>query len=120
MVPLEWTDLRPPAVLAPVDSERTIHLSAEALRELADWIDARGAVKDRREVGHFDNCDESRDPDGEQRPSDAFTRDKPQRSGAADGREQRRQPAAALVEQARSPDAARRRQGGAGRKRGGQ
>jgi hypothetical protein len=118
MVPLEWTDLKPAALLAAVHSERIVHLAPEALRELAAWIGARGAQKASREVGHFDKWGESHDPDGEQRPSDAFNAGKPQRSAVADSREQRRQPAAALVEQARSPDAARHRRGGARRKRG--
>lgn len=118
MVPLEWTDLNPAALVTSVHSGRTVHLAPEALRELAAWIGARGAEKAGQEVGHFEKWGESRDSDGEQRASDAFNAGKPQRSAAADSQEQRRQPAAALVEQARSPDAARRRRGGAGRRGG--
>jgi hypothetical protein len=118
MVPLEWTELKPPALPAAVHSARTVHLAPEPLRELAAWIGAREAEKSSEEVGHFDKRGENRDPDGEQRPSDAFAAGKPQRSAAADRGEQRRQRAAALVEQARSPDAARRRRGGDGRKGG--
>jgi hypothetical protein len=118
MLPLEWTDLQPPAHLAAVYSGRTVHFAPEALRELAAWIEARGAEKSSEEVGHFDKWGESGDPDGEQRRSDASKAGKPRRSAATDGREQRHQPAAALVEQARSPDAARHRRHGDGRKRG--
>jgi hypothetical protein len=118
LLPLEWTDLQPPAHFAAVHAERTVHLAPEALRELAAWIEARGGDKGSEEVGHFDKWGESSDPDGKQRPSDASKAGKPRRSAAADGQKQRRQPAAALVEQARSPDAARRRRNGEGRKRG--
>jgi hypothetical protein len=116
MVPLEWTDLKPAALLVAV-SGRTVRLAPEALRELAAWIRDRGAEKGREEVGHFHKCGESRDSDGEQRRSGALTAGKPQRGATTDRRQQRRQGAAALVEQARSPDAARRR-GGERRKRG--
>ena len=105
MVPLEWTDLKPVALLVAV-SGRTVRLAPEALRELAAWIRDRGAEKGREEVGHFHKRGESRDSDGEQRRLGALTAGKPRRQGAA-----------ALVEQARSPDAARRR-GGERRKRG--
>jgi hypothetical protein len=114
LLPLEWTDLKAPAHFATVHSEQNVHLAPQALRELAAWIEAQGAEKESKEVGHFDKWGESSDPDGERRPSDGSKAGKPRRSAAADGREQRHQPAAALVEQARSPDAARRRRNGAG------
>ena len=116
MVPLEWTDLKPAALLGAV-SGRTVRLAPEALQELAAWIGDRGAEKGSEEVGHFHKCGESRDPDGEQRRSGALTAGKPQRA-TTNGRQLRRQAAAALVEQARSPDASRRRRGGERRRRG--
>lgn len=111
MLPTGWTDLKPPALVAAVHKGQAVHLAPDALLELAAWIEARGADEDCKEVGHFDKRGESRGPDGQQRPSDGLTSGKPQRSATTNGRGRRRRPAAALVEQARSPDARRRQDG---------
>jgi hypothetical protein len=84
MVPVEWTDLKPP-LLSAVHLGRTVRLAPSAVRELAAWIGARDAESVSEEVGHFDKWGESSDSDGEQRPSDASKAREPRRSVAADG-----------------------------------
>ncbi len=109
MVPIEWTDLKPEALSAAVHMGQTVHLAPDALLQLAAWVEVRRAEKSSKEVGHFDKCGESRDPDGEQRPSDGVTGSEPRRVVGAARKENRRRPAAAVVEQACSSDARRRR-----------
>jgi hypothetical protein len=115
ILPLDWTDLKPRAWLVE-RAGRTVHLAPDALRDLAAWVEARAACD--RKVGPFEKCGESRGPDGEQRPSDEFTANELRPSRAADRPERRHPPAAALVEQARAPNAACRRHGGGEPKRG--
>jgi hypothetical protein len=117
LLPIEWTDLKPPALVAAVHVGRTVHLAPGALEQLASWVEAR-AQMGCKEVGHFDKRGENSDPDGKHRLSDALTAGELRPGSTAGGRQQRHRPTAAVVEQARSPDAAGRRDDGEGRKRG--
>jgi hypothetical protein len=116
IVPLEWTDLRP-RVLQTLHAGRTVHLEPVALQELARWVEARAAARGHKKLGHFDKCEQSLRPDGEQRRSETRTTSKRQ-NAVADGESGRHRSTAAVVEQAGAPDDARRRRGGHPRKRG--
>ena len=123
IVPLAWTDLKP-RLLPAEHIGRPVHLLSEALLELAAWVVARESGRDSEEVGHRDGEDETlgRETggrDGEQERATAREASELGESRPVCSRQQRDQPAVAVVEQASSPAVAGRSRG-AGRQKGGE
>ena len=118
IVPLAWTDLAP-RLLAAEHNGRPLHLLPEGLLELAAWVEARVFGRGSEEVGHHHEGDETGGRNGEQGRAAAREASEPGESRPVCSRQQRDQPAVAVVEQASSPAVAGRSRG-AGRQKGGE